>query len=223
MSRKSCTPAAATFFLFLGALLWIGCGAKKSSEQEVTASLPELPQADAAKLKPVPRTQMLATSEIQLPAPPPPESESAIHPNCAANGSETDFSAEVKYSVTVCVFPNAPSAPIGTAPAPTHKLDSSRLSAEQQAITGQAPAPALKLLWCHQDDGPWQGFLSSERGCSGICASQNALTLNNTPNLVVFRWTGSPFDIPPGAPFSYASKPVALGPPVDEGRCHAQN
>ena len=208
----------------------LGCGrsavdrvrSKKPSEQEVTASLPELPQADLAKLKQVPRTQILATSEVQLPAPAPPESESAVHPNCAADASEIDYSAEVNYPITVCNPPNG--VPVGTIPgpsAPTHKLDSSKLSAEQKAVAGQSAT--AQLWWCHQHNGPWQAYLSSVRGCSGVCGPQNVLTLTNAPNLVTFHWAGSPGEVPPGAPFTYASKPAALGPPIDEGRCHAQN
>jgi hypothetical protein len=215
----------ATIVVVLGSLLWMACGTKKPSEQDVTASLPDLPQTDVAKLKPVPRAQMLATSEVLWAAPAPPESQSAVHQNCAQDSSETDYSVEVKYPITVCLLPpNVPSVPIGTSTgsfAPTHKLDSSNLSAEQKAVAGEAQT--LKVWWCHQDNGPWQGSLISTRECTVSCSTLNTLTLTNTPNMVGgFHWYGSPFTIPDGAPFSYASKPVALGPPIDNGACNGR-
>jgi len=221
MYQTNSKPAATTVVLALAALSWIACGQKKPTEQETTAALPDLPQTEIAKLMPVPHSQMLATSEVQQPPTAPPET--AIHPDCAANASETDYTAEVNYPITVCTFPNGPSVPIGTTEGPsaaTHKLNTSNLSAQQKAATGQSSQAII--WWCHQDKGPWQGYLTSERGCSGVCAPQNVLTLTNAPNLVTFHWAGSVVD-PSGAPFTYASKPVAVGPPVDEGRCHAQN
>jgi len=216
-NHKAATAACA---LALSFIFWIGCGSKKPNEQETTAALPPLPSAEVAKLKPVPHRNMLATSEVLSPATPPPET--AIHPACAANGSETDYTVEVKYGVGVCTTPGGfPSVPYSGAItqsnfAPTHKLEATTLSDEQKAVF----QPPLGGVWCYIDSGPWQGYITSTRGCSGSCSPDNVLTLTNAPNLVVISWYGSVFDHPAG--FDYVSSPKSQGT-ADQGRCHAQN
>jgi hypothetical protein len=218
MYTKAHAKIVATVALALSGLSLVGCGAKTKSEQEITASLPDLPQTEVAKMKPVPHTQMLATSEVQRLTGPPPEP--AVHPDCAANAIESDCSAEVSYPITVCTFPSG--VITGTFPGgplePTQKLDITRLSAEQKAVAGQS---TQSVFWCKVHTGPWQAFLSSTKGCGGTCATDNILTLTSAPNLVVFQWYGSIIDDHPQV-FQYVGKLNLLGT-TNVDKCHAEN
>jgi len=212
--------------LLSGALFWSGCTDKERDTAAVSASLPALPQEEIAKLKPVPNRQMLATSEVKM-APNAAPAEGFVHPNCAADDIETDYSAEVLYAVTVCtpiivvsggtgVFSPGEMGPVQ----PTHKVDFSALSAEQQGAFTDPKGSNGTIYWCKQKKGPWQGHLSSEHACIGLCSTQNTLTLTNTPNLVTFQWVGSVQDHPTA--FEYQGKLTSLGT-VDWGRCHPDN
>ena len=203
--------------LALGSPFWIGCSGDKDKDQAATAaSLPALSQDDVAKLKPVPHQQLLATSEVQL-APNAAPDDGIAHPDCAADDIETDYSAEVLYPITVCTVLSGGIGVFTPGDAtPTHKLDPSALSSEQQAAFSNPQT----IYWCRQSKGPWQGQLSSEHGCAGTCNTQNRLTLTNTPNLVVFSWVGAITAHPTA--FQFDGNPKMLGT-VDFGRCHPEN
>ncbi len=220
MNYSALKHAAPAVMLVLSGVLSIGCGGNK--DQERVASLPELPQADVAKLKPVPNSHLLASSELQrapdvVTGPPPPP--------CAKDASITDFAAEVKYPITVCssifVDPGDLAGVFSERRAPTHKLDVSKLPPDLQAIASnqsQSAGRPNNIFWsCRTDDGPWQAHLTVERGCIGSCRSLNTLQLINVPNLVLWQWFGSPQDHP--ADFQFVGPLTSQGT-TDEGSCH---
>jgi hypothetical protein len=207
------------FVPVLGSLRAIGCRREKD-QSAMTAPLPALPQADVAKLKPVEGRQMLATGEVQI-APNAAPDEEAVHPDCAADEIETDYSVKVLYPVTVCQ--NIGGGGFGTSvpddAAPNYKVDRSALSSEQQsAFANPQASPAVYV--CYQSKGPWQGSLASVHACAGTCNTQNRLTLTNTPNQIIFTWVGAVLTHP--SYFQFDGKLTLLGT-VDYGRCHPEN
>jgi hypothetical protein len=178
--------------LALSGLLWTGCGGKDAKEQELAASLPELPDADVAKLKPVPNSQLLGTSELQRVrqggAP-----QTASTPPCPKDDTILDFSAQVTYPITVCSF-HAAGAMLTESSGLTHKLSNTSLpaglkvAAAKQSPSGEIPSSLWRF--CKKDSGPWQADLSSDHPCSGTCGTYNRLTLTNSPNPVEWDWYG---------------------------------
>ncbi len=225
MNRTRRMSYAAVLALVLTAMLWTSCSSNKSKEQESVASLPELPTADVATLKAVPNNKMLATSVIMRSARP--EVPPKIQPGCAADDVTTNYSVEVKYSVTVCIPINIPSAGTITGVfngglTPNYKLDNSKLPQELQGLATTSPNSASpETLWeCKKDEGPWKGSLDSEKGCSATCETDNRLTLLNTPNVVEIEWYGSIIgDKPPIVQFVGQ---LHLNDTTSE-RCHSQN
>jgi hypothetical protein len=205
----------------LCSLLWTGCKSEKDREQEITASLPEVPEADVAKLKVVPHNQMLATSEVRLSPNAPPDT--GIHPDCTTDDVETDFNAEVTYAVFFCGISGGTGViSVGTgvfspsSRTPTHKVEVAKLSKEQRAVFTTPPGG----IWSWADSGPWQGVLRRENSCSETCNVQNTLSLTNTPNPVTIEWDGQINDHP--NLFEFVGKLQSLGT-TDFGRCHSQN
>ena len=217
MVRKT-SHVIALFMLVLSSLFWIGCTGDQDKDLHAkAASLPVLPQEDVAKLKPVPREQMLATSEVHLASDVAPDGGIA-HPNCTTDEVETDYSAEVFYPMTVCTVLSGGIGKFTSGDAaPTHKLDYAALSPEQQAAFGNPQPLPGTIYWCRQSKGPWQGALSSDHLCSGTCDTQNRLTLTNAPNLVIFTWTGEIQNHPSYFEFDGALK--LLGTAILD-RCH---
>ena len=212
--------------LVLLGMLWSGCNNSKTKVQETVEALPELPAADVANLKAVPNTKTLATSVLKRSPRPVP---AKIQPACAIDDVTFTYSVEVEYPVTVCIPLNIPST--GTATGvytggltPTHKLDNSKLPQDLQSLaTGSQNSASSQppTIWqCRQDKGPWQGSLTSEKGCTDNCATDNILTLLNTPNLVKIEWYGTIFDDkPPDVTFVGGLHQID----VERDRCHPQN
>jgi hypothetical protein len=215
--------------LLLGITLWSGCNNSKSkegqpNEETSVTALPELPAADAALLKPVPNSKLLATTVLKRSPKPAP---GTIHPDCAAYDVTTTYNIQVKYPVTVCTLLGVPDNGVGSGvftqlAAPTHKLDNAKLPQDQQAFAASlSNSASLSSVWrCRQDSGPWQGNLVSEKGCINNCATDNLLTLLNTPNLIQFEWYGSIIsDKPPD--FQFVGQPQQVD--VEREVCHPQN
>ena len=227
MSHMLANYARAVVPLVLSGLLWIGCGEKIDKNQELAASLPELPQSDMVKLKPVPNSHLLATSELHVvPAKRP---ASATPPRlCSVDDTILDFNVQVTYPITVC---SSIGGDLGEGPenfrqsrAPTYRLDGSRLPLDPDAIVSKqlhlTGGLATPLWWCRTDTGPWQGHLSSERQCTGSCDSYNKLILTNAPNLVEWDWYGAVTAGP--SDLQFAGLLEELGK-RDLGRCYAKN
>lgn len=219
MSRKNQRYFTRGIVLALG-VLWVwGCGGRANRNDNLSEALPELPQADAQKLKPVPHSHLLATSFVQLAPDTKTEKASVPPPPCPADQSITYYTVEVSYRVTICrsILPGGSDA-VASFPVvrePRYKLSSSSLPLD--AATERPPIPPFNLL-CSADSGPWQGALSSERTCIGTCSPVNALVLINTPNLIEVGWNGSIDALPPG--FAYDSTPNETSK-TDLGSCHA--
>jgi hypothetical protein len=219
--------ARTTFTLALSCLMWIGCGGKKDEDQNLLASLPELPQTDVAKLKLVPNSHLLATSELHVV---PDRRRVSANPTilCAVDDTILDFNVEVNYPVTVCSLIGGEledgSGNVTQSRAPTYKLDGARLAPDPQSIvskelhlTGDLANP---VWWCRTDRGPWVGHLSSERQCTGSCDTYNKLILANAPNLVEWDWYGAITAYP--SELQFAGLLEQLGR-RDMGRCYAKN
>jgi hypothetical protein len=213
------------FVMLAGGLIYTGCssgGNKESMSRATVEALPSLPQADIAKLQPVPDQQQLATSEIKRAVPQPSPEEDVAHPNCAADEIEFDYTAKVSYPVTVCTSLDVVVGVFSGGPiTPTHKLEASALSPEQLAAFGST-TPKETIFWCHQSKGPWQATLNSDHACSGTCDTQNVLTLTNTPNIITFHWTGAINPPPSIFNFQYVGQPKLVDK-ADLGKCHPQN
>ena len=215
--KQAAMPA---LVLALSSLLLIGCGGNKGKDQEVVASLPDLPQADVAKLRAVPHTHLLATSEVQrAPSPPP---VNGPPPPCPKDWSTAYFDAEVKYPITVCrlnVADPGDLAGIFIERGPTNKLDNSKLPPDLQATSASQPQTTgrLNVFWtCRTERGPWQGQLTSDRDCVGSCSPLNSLVLTNAPNTVTWQWFGRIDQHP--SDFEFAGPLVSQG--VDDfGSC----
>jgi hypothetical protein len=216
--RNSIAPAP---MLLLGSLCLVGCGEKNS--QEAVAKLPDLSPERIATLKHIPNSKAIATSDVRRVSGPP--VQSATVPPCPKDASEEDFNAMVKYPVTVCqplVFDVVDTAVLVIERrGATHKVANAQLPPDLQVkeANQSASTKTQRFFWgCRTDEGPWQGFLTSERQCIFSCAPLNTLELTNTPGLVVFQWYGDiEHDHPAG--FEFDGKPVSLGS-VDLGDCH---
>ncbi len=224
MNRTRMMGYTAGLALVLIAMLWIGCSSSKSKEEESVAALPELEAGDVATLKAVPNSKALATSVLKRgPQPEAPK----IQPPCPADDVTLTYSAEVDYPVTVCTLLGVPDTGVGSGVftlgiAPTHKLDNSKLPKELQSQASRSSSSAAFVpIWrCKKDKGPWQGVLTSEKGCTNTCATDNILTLLNTPNLIGFEWYGSIItDKPPD--FQFVGQLQLIDTVRD--KCHKQN
>jgi len=201
-------------------LCLLGCGEKRSTDEEKAAALPDLPQSDVDKLKPVPNTHLLATSQVQR-APKP--TATTPPPPCIADSIETDYTAQISYPITVCrpLF----GLPANDAQAqfyidsqgPTSKVENSKLPSELQAIAGNAPSARLPIWVCRTDKGPWQGYLTSTYLCIDSCTPVDSLVLTNAPNLYAWSWHGALGQHPPD--FQFVGTPVQIDK-IDYGRCH---
>ena len=216
--RKMVTPSLARALL---GILLIGCD---KNGQKAAARLPDLPQDRIEKLKPIPRSHLLATSQLQRVKGPPPESVPPAPP-CTKDAEEEDFTAPVKFPITVCqpiaIDPADTSGVFLARRGPTHKIENAKLPPDLQAAginPSAAASQASNFFWtCRTEEGPWQGFLTSERQCIFSCAPLNTLELDNAPNFVVWQWYGRIEDHP--SDFEFDGKPVSLGSkPL--GACH---
>jgi len=229
MNRTRMMSCAIGMGLLLGVMLLSGCNSSKNNEgqakgEQSAAVLPELPAADAALLKPVPNSKLLATTVLKRSPKPEP---GTIHPACAADEVTTTYSVQVKFPVTVCTLEGIPATGVGSGvftqlAAPTHKLDNAKLAQDQQGFAASlSNSASLSSIWqCRQDSGPWPGNLVSDKACINNCATHNLLTLLNTPALIQFEWYGSIVtDKPPD--FQYVGQLQAID--VERERCHQQN
>ena len=219
MDQRFRNRAVATVALAVCVIGGIGCGSK--IDQNAVASLPDLPQADLAKLTPVAHSTVLATSDVhRLPAEPP--AIGPPSPSCPQDASRTTLSVDVTYPVTVCAQPPVDVAVVGVVfverRGPTHKLADARLPTEMRR-SPQAPQNVNAFWGCRMDSGPWQGLLTEEHGCSGTWRPLNTLTLIDTPNVVFWGWYGRRQDHP--SDFQFASNPVQISDD-DLGACHGK-
>ena len=222
---------ARSIVIALSGLSWIGCTGKTGKQQVDVTQLPEVSQDEAAQLKPVPNTQILATS-LKHRAPNfadlKPAASSAAAPPCPKDDIVLFSTLQVKYPIVVCSIDlnNVPVIVVGGSISPTYKLDNSKLAPELQA-PGSATSPGAgratssgSLWFCHKDSGPWQASMTSEHACSGTCGTFNTVTLTNAPNAIEWDWYGSPTDYP--SDFTVVGHPVSDGS-TDLGPCHPQN
>lgn len=224
MKYSHISSALVTIF-FLGLCL-LACGPKQNTDQEKVASLPDLPQADVDKLKLVPNTHLLATSQVQRPSAPPPAS--GPPPPCPADQTETDYTVQVLYPITVCrSIVLAPQEIDGSyagfyidRQGATSRVANSKLPSELQGIAGNAPGASTVPWWvCRTDKGPWQGYLTESHLCVGTCSAVFSLQLTNAPNPEVWAWDLSLGNHHFDPDFQFASALVSLGT-TDYGSCH---
>jgi hypothetical protein len=198
-----------------------GCGPKKSIDQEKVASLPDLPQADVDKLKVVPNTHVLATSQAQPRSSPAPATTPP--PPCEADAREIDYLAQVSYPITVCrsivVEGEAIAGFYIDQQGPTSRVANSKLPPELQSLAGNAPGPGVGSAWwvCRTEKGPWQGFLAEQHLCTITCETLFSLVLTNAPNPVEWSWAASLGNHP--SDFQFVGQLVNLGT-TDLGSCH---
>jgi hypothetical protein len=202
-------------------LCLIGCGDKDG--QKAAAKLPDLPQDRIATLKHIPKSQAIATTTVKRVSGPPPVPSPP--PQCPQNAGEEDFDALVTYPITVCEPISIDLTDVAVlfieGRGPTHKVANSQLPPDLQVKGANQSAAVIEssFLWrCRTDEGPWRGFLTSERQCIFSCAPLNTLELDNTPGLVVFQWYGDILNDHP-SDFEFDGKPVLLGK-SDHGDCH---
>jgi hypothetical protein len=205
------------------ALCLLGCGPRQSTDQVKVASLPDLPQADVDKLKVVPNTRVLATSQVQRRSSP--SGVTTPPPPCEADARETDYTAQVSFPITVChsiaVEGEAIAGYYIERQGPTSRVANSRLSPELQSIAGTAPGAGVNNAWwvCRSDKGPWQGWLAEQHLCTLTCKTLFSLVLTNTPNPVEFSWDGSLGNHLFDPDFQFVGQLVNLGT-TDLGSCH---
>jgi hypothetical protein len=208
-------------------LCLLACGPKQGTDQGKIASLPDLPQADVDKLKLVPNTHFLATSQVQRPSNPPPVA--GPPPPCPADSTETDYTAQVLYPITVCrSLVLATEETAGSYAefyidrlGPTSKVANSKLPTELQGIAGNAPGAQASNLWwaCRTEKGPWQGYLTESHLCVGTCSAVFSLQLTNAPNPMVWAWDLNLDNHNFDPNFQFVGTPVSLGT-TDYGSCH---
>ena len=202
--------------LAASALLLLSCTTRKDP-----SALPDLPQSDVQKLQLVPNTDLLATRSVQ-PPPAVPPAPTEPPPPCTADDIITYYTVEADYPVTVCQpFTEAEdlSASFLAVRDPTNKVLTSSLSPDVQSVVNKIrwAGGTVATMWsCRTKSGPWEGSLSSEHSCFGMCTLLNTLNLS-TPNPVSWSWYGSPKDLPPGVQYVH---PPVYSTQTDLGSCH---
>jgi hypothetical protein len=194
------------------ALTLSSCGSKQDPDEGKVANLPDLPQADVDRLKPIPNTQVLATSLMQRKSPSP---VTTAPPPCVADASETDYSVQVSYPITVC---RSIATPINA----LADFYIERQGATSRVATSKLPNfGGVNSPWliCRTDTGPWQGYLIEQHLCTISCATVFSLVFTNAPNPVEFSWDGSLGNHPFDPNFQFLGDPVEVGK-IDYGSCH---
>lgn len=212
---KSPQMCSALVMISLVGLGLLRCSTK-NTDQEKIASLPDLSQSEVDKLKLVPNTHMLATSEVHRRSPQP---LTGPPPPCPADWTETDYTAQVTYPVTTChVLGSTTEALAGfyvDREGPTSRVANSKLGSEVRGIAGDANA-----WWvCRTENGPWQGYLTESHLCIGTCSTLFSLELTNAPNTFVWSWDGSLGSHNFDPNFQFVGQLVSLGS-IDYGSCH---
>jgi hypothetical protein len=220
---KSSHITSALVIISVIGLCLIGCGPKQSTDQARIASLPDLPQADVDKLKLVPNTHVLATSQAQRRSSPSPATTPP--PPCEADAREIDYLAQVSYPITTChsaaISGEAIAGYYVDRQGPTSKVANSKLPPELQNLPGISPdTTAVNQWWvCRTDKGPWQGYLVEQHICTLTCETLYSLVLTNVPYPVSFPWDTSLSNHHFDPDFQFVGQLVYLGT-TDQGSCH---